>query len=226
MFAVVQCHELIMGERCAPCRNHVKCYCSIIKKYVQIPCVNFQGQGFLQFIDSSSKLHQLSLRRKNLDRIFVLDEVYCPTDFLSVQTRTIYYNNYLTKKFFCSCSFDKEDVSPFNTCPKMWNASSEPSTTEPSCPTPQICPECPKNIRTLSAQACKNNEENESLRRLIWMVGALLLVVIISQALILFIIVRVVVKRIENPNPITLNNICPVQEDADISVENDLYGRL
>jgi hypothetical protein len=59
-----------------------------------------------------------------------------------------------------------------------------------------------------------------------WMVVALLLVVIILQALILFIIIRVVVKRIDDPSVITLNNICPVQEDADVSVENDLYGRL
>jgi hypothetical protein len=110
----------------------------------------------------------------------------------------------------------------------MWNASLEPTTTEQICPTPQICPECPKEIRTLStsAQACKTNEGNESLRRLMWMVVSLLLVVIILQALILFIIIRVVVKRIDNPNVITLNNICPVQEDADVSVENDLYGRL
>lgn len=222
-----------MGERCAPCRNHVKCYCDIIKRYVELPCINYQGRGFLQFIDSSSKSAFIIKLIFTNYSIIVLDEVFCPTDFLSVQTKTIYYNNYLTKKFFCSCSFDKEDVSPFNTCLRMWNTSLESSTTEhPTSPPPQICPECPKHIQTtqtLSAQVCKNNEKNESLQRLMWMVVALLLVVIISQALIIFIIIRVVVKKNESLNEITLNDIiCPVQdqEDVDISVDNDLYGRL
>lgn len=58
------------------------------------------------------------------------------------------------------------------------------------------------------------------------MVVALLIVVILIQALIVFMIAIVVIRKYENRNAIILDNICPVQEAEDISVENDLYGRL
>lgn len=153
--------------------------------------------------------------------------MYCPTDFLTVQMKLIYYKSWINKKLFCSCSFDKEDISPFNTCPK-WSTCSEPTTTEllQTCPPPQICPECPKNIETVTKQACKQSEENDGLSRLLWMAVALLLVVIFIQALIVFMIATVVIRKYENRNEINLDNICPVQEAEDISVENDLYGRL